>query len=552
QYTRRARIAQYSALPPIADEPASPLRDVSQGKACPTDSGFEADQDRANIAKTSTLPYKSTSRVTSLSANEGSMQYKLDELMALCTSLQRQQSEMVSRFEAQELEINSLKARIKLLEDKDKGVAEHSGDDAPVKGRRLDEGEEVAKRVSDNTAEMVTVLTSIDVATVLASGVTEVPTSSGSIPTAGPPAVEVPTGSDVVPTAGLILATATMVTPYIRRKGKEKMTESETPKKKKIQKQMDIQMARQLEEEMERDAQRMNEYDTPKFIHRSGIQHWDGILRTVTESSLRRNLKLKDEEGISSLPDVELFENLTLMRYNISPNQKFAFQKDEPASPLRDVSQGKACLTDSGFEADQDRANIAKTSTLPYESTSRVTSLSANEGSMQYKLDELMALCTSLQRQQSEMVSRFEAQELEINSLKARIKLLDDKDKGVAEHSGDDAPVKGRRLDEGEEVAKRVSDNTAEMVTVLTSMDAATVLASGVTEVPTSSGSIPTAGPPAVEVPTGTTATVVTPYIRRKGKEKMIESETPKKKKIQEQMDIQMARQLEEEMERDA
>nr|GEZ70420.1 hypothetical protein [Tanacetum cinerariifolium] len=51
----------------------------------------------------------------------------------------------------------------------------------------------------------------------------------------------------------------------------------------------------------------------------------DGIHITVTESSLRRNLKLEDEEGISSLPDTELFENLTLMGYNISPNQKFTF-----------------------------------------------------------------------------------------------------------------------------------------------------------------------------------------------------------------------------------
>nr|GFC83325.1 synaptobrevin, longin-like domain protein [Tanacetum cinerariifolium] len=55
----------------------------------------------------------------------------------------------------------------------------------------------------------------------------------------------------------------------------------------------------------------------------------DGILRTVTESSLRRNLKLQDEEEISSLPDAELFENLTLMGYNISPNQKFTFQKGQ-------------------------------------------------------------------------------------------------------------------------------------------------------------------------------------------------------------------------------
>nr|GFD35801.1 hypothetical protein [Tanacetum cinerariifolium] len=114
-------------------------------------------------------------------------------------------------------------------------------------------------RVSDDTEEMATVLTSMDATTVLASGVTEVPTGNGSIPTAGPPATKVPTGSDVFPTAGLIFSTAVVVTPYTRRKGKEIMVESETPKKKKIQEQMDIQMAKQLEEEMERDAQRMNE-----------------------------------------------------------------------------------------------------------------------------------------------------------------------------------------------------------------------------------------------------------------------------------------------------
>nr|GFB44074.1 hypothetical protein [Tanacetum cinerariifolium] len=32
QYTQRARIAQSLALPPVADEPASPMRDVSQGE----------------------------------------------------------------------------------------------------------------------------------------------------------------------------------------------------------------------------------------------------------------------------------------------------------------------------------------------------------------------------------------------------------------------------------------------------------------------------------------------------------------------------------------
>nr|GEV84486.1 hypothetical protein [Tanacetum cinerariifolium] len=326
----------------------------------------------------------------------------------------------------------------------------------------------------------------------------------------------------------------------------------------------------------------------------------DGKLKTVFESSIRRNLKLNDEAGISSLPDTELFENLQLMGYNILPNQKFTIQKgqfshqwkylihtimqclspkstgfnefssniatalvclatnsvynfskmifdDEHTSPIGDDSQGEACLTNSVLEADQDRANIAKTSTLPSDLTSRVTSLAADEGSMQQKLNELTDLCTSLQRKQSEMVSKFEAQELEINSLKARIKLLEDKDGGVAKQSGDDAPIKGMRLDEGKEVAERVSDDTEEMATVLTSMDAASILTGGGVQVvhsaaevatatvsiPTGSGLVSTASP---TIPSAalifTTATESTPYTRKKGKEKMVESDTPKKKKF--------------------
>nr|GEZ37670.1 hypothetical protein [Tanacetum cinerariifolium] len=211
----RARIAQSLALPPVADEPAFPLRDFSQGEACPTVSSLDVEQDRTNIAKTCTLPHESTSRVTSLAADEGN-----------------------------------------------RGVAEHSEDDAPIKGRRLDVGEEAAERVSDDTVEMATVLTSMDTATVLASGVAEVYTGNGSIPTASPPAAEVPTGSDVVLTAGLIFATAPVVTPYTRRKGKETMVESETPKKKKVQEQIDAQiMIDGLDRNNETVANYMQEYN---------------------------------------------------------------------------------------------------------------------------------------------------------------------------------------------------------------------------------------------------------------------------------------------------
>nr|GEU94853.1 hypothetical protein [Tanacetum cinerariifolium] len=157
----------------------------------------------------------------------------------------------------------------------------------------------------------------------------------------------------------------------------------------------------------------------------------DGKPRTISESLIRRNLKLNDEEGISTLLDLKLFENLTLMGYNILPNQKYNFQKGH------------------------DRENIIKTSALPHDSTPRVTSLDADEG--------------------------------KISNLKAKIKLLEDKDKGTAELSGDDALIKGMSLETGEEAGverstEQESNDTKEMVNVLTSMDAANILTSGVAD----------------------------------------------------------------------
>nr|GFB03855.1 hypothetical protein [Tanacetum cinerariifolium] len=227
QYTRRARIAQSSALPPVADEPASPMRYVSQGEACPTDSRFVADQDRANIAKTSTLPHESTSRVTSLAANEGSLQLHFQELTDFCTSLQRQQCELVLKFAAQALEIIKLKARVKFLEDRQGEGINLSKDDAPIKGRRLDkeevatkrvssdteeirldEWEVAAEKVSDDTEEMATVLITMDAASVLSSGgVQVVPTAA----TVAPANVSISTGSGVVPTASTTISTATPI-----------------------------------------------------------------------------------------------------------------------------------------------------------------------------------------------------------------------------------------------------------------------------------------------------------------------------------------------------
>nr|GEW47721.1 ribonuclease H-like domain-containing protein [Tanacetum cinerariifolium] len=156
-------------LATVDDEPASLLRDDSQGEAFPTISGLDAGQDRENINKTSTLPHKSTPRATSLDADEGT----------------------------QDLEISNLKARIKLLEDKDRGSAEPFGDDALIKGRSMEIGEEVRVERStelgtNDTKEMC--------------------------------------GNTIFKMSKRILA---------RQKGKEKVVESDMPKKKKLQGQID-------------------------------------------------------------------------------------------------------------------------------------------------------------------------------------------------------------------------------------------------------------------------------------------------------------------------
>nr|GFB68461.1 hypothetical protein [Tanacetum cinerariifolium] len=231
-----------------------------------------------------------------------------------------------------------------------------------------------------------------------------------------------------------------------------------------------------------------------------------GIQRTVSEASLRRNLKPRDKDGIVSIPDTKLFENLTLMRARIAQSFTLLTVADKPASPVRDDSQGEACPTDSGFIVDQDRATIAKSSTLPHDSAPRVTSPTADEGSMQQNISELTALCTSLQREAV-----------------------------ASKRSGEDALIKGRSNNEGEAAAERISNDSEEIARVLTSMDAATVLAVE-TNVPTGSGFIPTAGPPATVISTGSeVGPTASPIVRRrKGKEVMVESDTPKKKKLQE------------------
>nr|GEX72921.1 RNA-directed DNA polymerase, eukaryota, reverse transcriptase zinc-binding domain protein [Tanacetum cinerariifolium] len=171
RYTRRAiQIAQSKALSPTADESASLLRDDRQGEAFPTVSSLDARQDRENITKTSALPHESSPRVTSLDTNEGN------------------------------LEISGLKARVKFLEDKDRGSAKPTQEDAPIKRGIMETREEVradksTELGSNDTDEMVNVLSFMEAANILTSGVAVVSVS----PIAGISTVGVPTVSGLFP-----------------------------------------------------------------------------------------------------------------------------------------------------------------------------------------------------------------------------------------------------------------------------------------------------------------------------------------------------------------
>ncbi|GJS41931.1 putative ribonuclease H-like domain-containing protein [Tanacetum coccineum] len=52
----------------------------------------------------------------------------------------------------------------------------------------------------------------------------------------------------------------------------------------------------------------------------------DGHLKTINEASLRRHLKLDDQDGITSIPNSEIFEQLALMGYH-TDSDKLTFQK---------------------------------------------------------------------------------------------------------------------------------------------------------------------------------------------------------------------------------
>nr|GEV69864.1 hypothetical protein [Tanacetum cinerariifolium] len=222
----------------------------------------------------------------------------------------------------------------------------------------------------------------------------------------------------------------------------------------------------------------------------------NGRQRTVFESSIRRHLKLNDEE-------------------------------DEIAFLIGDVRYGEAFPTNTCLDVCQDKENVAKTSVMSHEALPMVTSLGGGEGIMQQKIQELMDICTSLQRQHSLMEEREDAPNIE-GMDQGEILLVRD------------------TVKDSDKSADKGSDSTDEMANVLGTLGAANILASGGLSVATPTTRV-TRSSRGVVIGSSSPIFVNIPSISKKDKEKgkMTEPEQPSKENVLEQMSVQLARDLE-------
>nr|GEX16119.1 retrovirus-related Pol polyprotein from transposon TNT 1-94 [Tanacetum cinerariifolium] len=168
----------------------------------------------------------------------------------------------------------------------------------------------------------------------------------------------------------------------------------------------------------------------------------DGKKVIITESTVKRDLQLEDVEGVDCLPNVAIFEQLTLMGkvtevpQPSDPTEHVVDEavneemNDSLAIPNHSISQG----TDSGGGPrcqETMRDTIAQTRSekvFKFSNDSllvRVNTPRSDEDSL--KLKELMELCTNLQKRVLDLENTKTTQALEIDRLKRRVKKLEKK-----------------------------------------------------------------------------------------------------------------------------
>ncbi|GJX59527.1 putative ribonuclease H-like domain-containing protein [Tanacetum coccineum] len=191
----------------------------------------------------------------------------------------------------------------------------------------------------------------------------------------------------------------------------------------------------------------------------------------ISESLVRSDLLFNDEDGITSLTNDEIFENLALMGYE-QLSTKLTFQKevfnvskvgDEAINEEMFDSMERAITTDASLDAAHDSDNITKTQSTktlnephPQGEGSEGHTSGSGEGKMEHqfeltanipitphnspllggytlgsdegrlKLQELMTMCIKLSKQVLELEKEKDDKALEIPRLKKRVKSSDD------------------------------------------------------------------------------------------------------------------------------
>nr|GEV15094.1 hypothetical protein [Tanacetum cinerariifolium] len=118
----------------------------------------------------------------------------------------------------------------------------------------------------------------------------------------------------------------------------------------------------------------------------------DGQVKTITEASVRRHLKLADADGISTLPTTKIFEQLTLMGKSRTRTGRISIRipkSNVPSSAIdeaiiKEMHDGlrRATTTASSLASEQGSGNISKTQTkaTPSSPSSPITSLESGLG----------------------------------------------------------------------------------------------------------------------------------------------------------------------------
>ncbi|GJX41387.1 hypothetical protein Tco_0256377 [Tanacetum coccineum] len=121
----------------------------------------------------------------------------------------------------------------------------------------------------------------------------------------------------------------------------------------------------------------------------------------ITESTLRRDLQLEDANGVNCLPNATIFKELTRIGKQKRKDTELP-QSSGPTEPIADEAANEE--------------NVPTHSNDP---------LLSGEDSL--KLNELMELCTNLQKKVLDLETSKTTQALEIKSLKRRVKKLEKK-----------------------------------------------------------------------------------------------------------------------------